>query len=261
MHSNVQLELLNKIVVSVAHDLNNPNAFIRLNITNIRKMLNLIAPCLDEYEKNHPDDTFGPYSLSEIKSKLYEQCESIVYATIRMISIVDKLKESTKCDISKLAEVSLAEIASNTLEMHHFLIDGKVNVQIIKEKPDHSYIIQGHKLHLEQALSILFTNACDALRERHGELTPDKAMLELSLMECESGITLSLTDNGAGMDDDTRQKIFTPYYTTKPQGVGEGLGLSLCQSIIDSHNGQISVESTPGKGTTFRITFKHQRNS
>ncbi len=66
-------------------------------------------------------------------------------------------------------------------------------------------------------------------------------------------VWVSVEDTGKGMDAATQQKIFDPFFTTKGVGKGTGLGLSLSYTIIQKHNGSISVESEPGKGTTFRI--------
>jgi signal transduction histidine kinase len=64
---------------------------------------------------------------------------------------------------------------------------------------------------------------------------------------------IAITDNGSGMDEATRKKIFDPFFTTKPQGEGSGMGLSMAYGIITNCGGWISVESTPGKGSTFRL--------
>ena len=64
---------------------------------------------------------------------------------------------------------------------------------------------------------------------------------------------LSLSDNGSGIPEDEREKIFEPYFTTKPSGVGTGLGLAITRNIIRDHKGRISVQSEVGVGTTFTI--------
>jgi len=68
-------------------------------------------------------------------------------------------------------------------------------------------------------------------------------------------VVISVTDTGTGMAPDILDRVFEPFFTTKPPGEGTGLGLSVSYGIVEAHNGTISVESTPGRGTTFRITL------
>jgi len=66
-------------------------------------------------------------------------------------------------------------------------------------------------------------------------------------------VRLEFHDDGPGIDEEVKSRIFDPFFSTKPVGVGTGLGLSLSHGIIERHGGRISVESTPGQGTTFAI--------
>ena len=79
--------------------------------------------------------------------------------------------------------------------------------------------------------------------------------LRLSTSSTKKTHTISVTDNGSGMDEATQKKIFDPFFTTKPVGVGTGLGLSICHGIAVSMGGRIEVDSIVGQGTTFRLHF------
>jgi signal transduction histidine kinase len=68
-------------------------------------------------------------------------------------------------------------------------------------------------------------------------------------------VWIEISDSGAGIPKEIQSRVFDPFFTTKPIGSGTGLGLSLSYGIIQKHNGQIEVQSEPGKGTTFRITL------
>jgi len=70
-----------------------------------------------------------------------------------------------------------------------------------------------------------------------------------------SYIKLTMSDRGCGMTGEMKERIFDPYFTTKPVGEGTGMGLSIVHGIIESHGGIITVESEPGKGTAFNIFF------
>lgn len=102
---------------------------------------------------------------------------------------------------------------------------------------------------LQQALLNLFNNAMDAIIEKHGiqggELTLTAKPAPEDMVE------IRVMDNGCGISEENQEKIFSPFYTTKPVGKGTGLGLSVCFGIIRHMHGKISVESRVGEGTTF----------
>jgi CheY-like chemotaxis protein len=103
---------------------------------------------------------------------------------------------------------------------------------------------------LQQVLVNLVTNAQQALRQAP---PPRQVTLTSWIDQTHTRVTLEVMDTGPGIPPDIRARIFDPFFTTKPPGMGTGLGLSLCQGIIDAHGGTIWVTSTPGQGTTFRV--------
>jgi two-component system, NtrC family, sensor kinase len=101
---------------------------------------------------------------------------------------------------------------------------------------------------LSQVLLNLLHNALQALPEESGTITVETG-------ETRAGCFFRVSDSGAGMDAQTRARIFEPLFTTKPPGVGTGLGLSIAYRIIEDHGGKIDVESEPGRGSTFTVVI------
>ena len=107
--------------------------------------------------------------------------------------------------------------------------------------------ILGNEIQIEQVVINILQNAIDSLSD-NGEISI-KTFLE------NSKIILKLSDNGHGMDEETKQKIFAPFFTTKPENVGTGLGLFVIEKICKNHNAKIFYESKVNVGTTFKISF------
>ena len=78
----------------------------------------------------------------------------------------------------------------------------------------------------------------------------------VSTQKMENGIQITVSDNGTGIPENIKDKIFQPFFTTKPTGQGTGLGLSLSYDIVKSHGGELNVQSIEGQGTTFTIRLK-----
>jgi two-component system, NtrC family, sensor kinase len=112
--------------------------------------------------------------------------------------------------------------------------------------------IHADGVQMSQVLVNLITNAVHAM--------PDGGDITVTTKRKGNYVVLVVKDTGSGMSADVKQKIFEPFFTTKPVGQGTGLGLSVVQGIIDSHDGKILVESAPGKGTKFEILLPLKKN-
>ncbi len=122
----------------------------------------------------------------------------------------------------------------------------KILVDLPKEMP----LIRTNRSQLEQVLLILCNNAVDALKHA------TKPSLVLNFYTEDHFAKIEVIDNGLGMDETTVSNIFSPFFTTKRRGQGTGLGLSIAKKIIEEQNGQISVKSSLGLGTTFTIRLR-----
>jgi len=143
-------------------------------------------------------------------------------------------------DINQVAQDAMA-IVEHQLEMHKV----KLQRNLTPTLPT----IQGNSNQIQQVLINLMINAQQAMEGNPGEVTVTTIGLNSSQVQ------VQVSDTGPGIPEDLQAKIFEPFFTTKPVGKGTGLGLSVSYGIIKEHKGDIRVESSPEKGTTFKISF------
>ena len=142
-------------------------------------------------------------------------------------------------------------------------------IQIVTKSLTNDDRILADPVQMHQILMNLCTNAAHAMREKGG-------VLEIRYLKCLSAegnpvplpnmkpgdyVELQVSDTGTGMTPETIERIFDPFFTTKQPGEGTGLGLSVVHGIIKSHGGYVTVESEPGKGTTFHVYLPRIKES
>ncbi len=156
--------------------------------------------------------------------------------------VEDLMQFSRKQLETNFQKINLAAEMEEIYRIIQNSFSNKIDVQI--DVPESLYVI-GDSSGLTQVLMNLCTNARDAMPEG-GELRLE------ARQEGEKAVAI-ISDNGPGMDRETMEKCFDPFFTTKEVGQGTGLGLSTSYGIIDNHNGEIHVDSQPGKGTVFKV--------
>jgi signal transduction histidine kinase len=192
--------------------------------------------------------------------------EEILRITERASTLVRQLLAFSKKQVIKPMLLDINEVALDIEKMLSRLIpkDIKIIMELGKNLPP----IKADPGQIDQILMNLTVNSQDALREHPDPTIDKKLIIKISYVQLgdndrevkqkivnEKGdyIRINFSDNGIGMDEATCQRIFEPFFTTKEEGKGTGLGLSTVYGIVQQNNGGITVESTPGKGTTFYI--------
>jgi signal transduction histidine kinase len=134
------------------------------------------------------------------------------------------------------------------------------DVEITLTAPEDLPFIQGDPHQLRQIFTNLLTNACEAMDGRRGLVMIDVAQVAAEdEVAVGSGVTavpmiqIDVADNGPGVAPDVLDKMFSPFFTTKPQG--SGLGLAIVRKIVDAHDGRIDVAPRPEGGVRFRVTL------
>ena len=116
------------------------------------------------------------------------------------------------------------------------------NVQVFNDASDEFLVVVDNGK-IERVFSNLIKNACDAML--------NGGQLKITSRKSNGQVEVAFSDSGEGMSKEVLQKLWTPFFTTKPKGLGIGLGI--CKRIVEAHMGRIKVESTLGKGTVFTV--------
>ncbi len=208
---------------AIAHELNNP-------INN----LSLILESLIEY------------GLTMGRSERLRLYQEAMDQTDRASETVKNLLEFSRASHPKMEKVALEELVdktarlvNNELQLHH--------IKFSKETPDILPRIRADRSGIQQVLLNLFINSIQAM-PNGGEL---KVMTRLNKTLKE--VRMDVEDTGEGIDADQLSNIFIPFFTTKKEGEGTGLGLTVSYNIVKKHGGRIEVKSMPGQGTCFSI--------
>lgn len=257
---------LGQMVAGVAHEINTPLGYVTSNIdilkTNfedIGDLVSLLGQTTTEVRKKERDKKALSAKLGAT-IKMYEELEADVLAEENIQLLNDGAYGLT--EISKLV-ISLKDFArldrQNTEHINiHNCIDNSViiasnhikdnNVTVIKEYDDQIPKISCFPSKLNQLFLNIITNACQAMKTNGGKLT-------ISTTSNNNQISIRFHDEGCGMDEETQQKMFDPFFTMKEIGEGTGLGMSIAYKIIKAHNGDIEVQSALNLGTTIDITL------
>ena len=187
------------------------------------------------------DDTLGWVAASSATRLLAAEIQE---AASRISHLVDAVKGFTQMDRESVSEpVDLSQGLSNTLVMLRSKAKGKavsVNLDIAGDLPR----VNGFAGELNQVWANLIGNAVDAVSAN--------GRVEVTARRERGGVVVRVIDDGPGIPEAIRDRIFDPFFTTKPVGEGSGLGLDIVRRLIQRHNGQIEVDSIPGR-TEFRV--------
>jgi PAS domain S-box-containing protein len=229
-----KMEAVGTLAGGIAHDFNNI-------LTAIIGCATLLRMRLGE------DHAFGGYT------------DDILAASERAANLTRSLLTFSRKQSINTKTENLNEIVKRIHTLLLRVVGEDVDFRI--ELADEELMVLADSGQIEQVLMNLVANARDAMAEG-GILTIGTQRLEVgagvpgSVVPQGRYALLTVSDTGKGMDEATRQRIFEPFFTTKEVGKGTGLGLSIGYGIIKQHDGEITVESEPGKGTMFKVYLK-----
>ncbi|MCC7365779.1 MAG: GAF domain-containing protein [Dehalococcoidia bacterium] len=178
-----------------------------------------------------------------LNSEDRENVALIESAAARAADLSGRLLSFARGGLVTFGPVDLAAAVRDTLRLAEPTLAG---IRVQADLPPDVFI-EGDANQVEQAVFNVVLNARDAM-DGAGEL-------RLAVWGDRDGAHIRIADTGQGMDDETRLRIFEPFFTTKPPGSGTGLGMAITYGVVQGHGGRIDVQSAPGHGTTFTLTF------
>ncbi|MCK4835098.1 MAG: hypothetical protein KAT17_00585 [Candidatus Aminicenantes bacterium] len=242
-----KLASLGKLVAGVAHEINNPNTFIRGNIKIMKESFGDIFPILDEHYSHQKDLKIARLDYEIFKENIPILLEDMVDGANRIKKIVDGLRNFAKKDDESLEEnVNINQVVNNSYRLVENQIrkTAKMKLKLGSDIPE----FKGNVQKLQQVMVNMFINASQAIENGKGYIE-----VETRLDGEGKEIIISIEDNGKGIGEKDKKYIFDPFFTTKRNKGGTGLGLTITYGIIKEHLGRIDVDSKLGQGTKFTI--------
>ncbi|KAF5082019.1 Adaptive-response sensory-kinase SasA [anaerobic digester metagenome] len=245
-----KMAALGILVSGVAHEINNPNGLILLNIPILRRVLADVTRMLDELREREGSFTLGGISYERMRSELPMMLDEMQEGALRIKRIVNDLKDFARreegvgkslIDINDASRKAV-RLVESTIRKHtdHF----STNYE------DDLPFVWGSSQRIEQVVVNLVLNACQALPDKSRAIVitthydPEKAVVDLCVR-----------DEGTGINPEQLQHLTDPFFTTKRETGGTGLGLSVSAGILKEHGGTLAFESCPGCWTKASLTI------
>lgn len=230
-----KMEAIGRLAGGVAHDFNN----------NLQVILGRTDILFEMLDPRHP---------------AYSHVEDIHRAGLRSADLTRQLLAFARRQLISPRAINLNDTVEGTLRMLRRLIGE--DIELVWKGSPHLWFVKMDPSQVDQILANLCVNARDAI-DGSGRIVIETANVSLPQDRAHPGlelapgdyVMLSVSDTGCGMDRDTLGKIFEPFFTTKEIGKGTGLGLATVYGIVKQNDGEITVESEPGRGTRFSIYF------
>jgi signal transduction histidine kinase len=221
-----KLATMGELVASIAHELNNPLATVTLRV---EMLLGTMAP----------------------EAPQRRALDVIEHEVARMGQLVGNLLQFTRRGQQQVSTLDVCEEIECTLELIHYHLRNRHIAIMCQFAPDVP-MVQADRQQLRQLFLNLFTNASDAM--------PQGGALTVHVSTDPSGqqVEIAISDTGMGIATDDLPRVMEPFFTTKPEGRGTGLGLPICRRIVQEHQGTLYIVSTVCEGTTVLVTLPTQ---
>jgi PAS domain S-box-containing protein len=216
----VKLSAIGQLSASIAHELNNPLQGVRTILKGVKR-----RAILEEEDKE----------LLDLAIRENERMKNLIknLQDFNRPSTGKRMAMDVHASLDSLLLLYKSDFKRNRISTELNYTEGFPQIEVIPDQ-------------IKQVFLNLLNNAKDACSEKGGLIT-------ISTCHDDQIVAVAIQDTGIGISPDQKDQIFKPFFTTKPEEKGMGLGLSVCKEIVENHQGEIRVESEPGKGSTFTV--------
>ncbi|HEY5921092.1 MAG TPA: PAS domain S-box protein [Kofleriaceae bacterium] len=246
----VEVDLLSSmgmLAAGIAHEINNPLAYVTLNLNTMARKIAALRAANDEHDR-------------ELSATLYRDVEELLAETtsgaervrqiVRDVRVFARGRTDARGDTDARSAIDLPQVLDATIQLALNSIRHRARLVRQYERVP---LVEADQARLGQLFLNVLINALQAIDE-----SDDNRPAEIRVRTgtaANGAAFVEISDTGCGIPDDLLGRIFEPFFTTKPPGIGTGLGLPICRSIATSLGGTVDIESTLGQGTTCRVTL------
>jgi len=230
-----KLETVGTLVAGVAHEVNNPLAFVRANLMHLRRVSDVVLKRLDVFDDEQADE------LRDVPALVEESLEGVE----RIARVVDGMRRFSRMPNEDERAVDVNRVASDAVRLAGF--HGSREIDLLPRLGGDLPPVRGSAERLVQVLLNLLVNAKQALSGRAG------GRVVIETVRRGDHVELRVADNGPGVPLEIQHRIFDPFFTTKGPDEGTGLGLSIAFDIVREHGGALEVVSEEGAGALFVV--------
>jgi len=247
-----RLASLGMLAAGVAHEINNPLAYVRSNLEFLLEEFGQLEARFARLVRRFPNvagSATGFPDLPRVMRELREAMDEANEGVTRVSEVVGGLRQFSTRPRTEIGDVDLAEVVRTSLRIASCTVSDRARIDTrLSPVPR----VRGSETYLGQVVLNLLVNAAQAVPQ-DGDL---RHRVLVSTYEDECGrAVLEVSDTGPGMSEAVASRIFEPFFTTKPPGEGTGLGLPVSRQVVEAFGGCLTVETAEGEGTTFRVTL------
>ncbi|MEM9806746.1 MAG: GAF domain-containing protein [Cyanobacteria bacterium P01_D01_bin.56] len=259
-----KMSSLGHLVAGVAHEINNPVSFIYGNLEPCLEYVDALSRLFVLYQKHYstPHSEIIEFMKKEDISYTLKDFPNLINSmktgVQRIQSIVQSLRTFSHSQKEGFKPINIHDNIDNTLVILQNRLNGrtgKPQIDVVKNY-DELPLIECYGGLLSQVFMNLLVNGIDAIEQKQKNAPSDYfGCLTITTQVVSSEqVVISIRDNGVGMQPETQDKMFNPFFTTKPVGIGTGMGLPISYKIVtDDHQGQVYCSSVVGEGTEFTV--------